>query len=104
MLIGKVEFGWEIRNRIKVTVFQTIEGKFGGKCGGKASKIHNPGRKHRTKLIFGSMIAGFMLIGKVEFSPEIRTRTKVTVFQTIGGNVGEKLLRSISLEGNVGQS
>jgi hypothetical protein len=30
-----------------------------------------------------------MLIGKVVFGLEIRTRTKVMVFQTLGGNVGE---------------
>jgi hypothetical protein len=49
-----------------------------------------------------------MLIGKVEFGEEIRTRTKVMVFQTfgghLGGNVGEKLLRSITLEGIIGQN
>jgi hypothetical protein len=49
-----------------------------------------------------------MLIGKVEFGLEIRTRNKVMVFQTFGGhlrgNVGEKLLTTVSLEGSIGQN
>jgi hypothetical protein len=49
-----------------------------------------------------------MLIGKVEFGEEIRTRTKVMLFQTfgghLGGNVGEKFLRTISLEGSIEQN
>ena len=108
MLIRKVEFGVKIRTWIKVTVFETIGGEMWGKYEGKASDNRKSGRKHRAKCIFDWLKAGFELITSEEFGLEIRTRTKVMVFQTFGGemwgNVGKKLLRSISLKGNIGQS
>jgi hypothetical protein len=49
-----------------------------------------------------------MLIGKMEFGLEIRTRSKVMVFQTnggkFGGNMREKLLTTVSLEGSIVQN
>jgi hypothetical protein len=53
MLIGKVEFGLEIRTRTEIMVFQTIGGEMWGKYEGKASKNDNSGKKYRIKLIFG---------------------------------------------------
>jgi hypothetical protein len=103
-----VEFDLEIPSRTKVMIFQTI----GGEMWGKVSKNDNSGRKYRVKLIFGQLKIGLMLIGKVEFGLEIRTRTKVMIFQTIvgkfggkcGGNMREKLLTTVSLEGSIGQN
>jgi hypothetical protein len=83
-----VEFGEEIRTRTKVMVFQTFGGEMWGKYEGKASDNRKSGRKYRAKLIFTWYNIGFLLMWTMKFGLEIRTRTKVMVFLTIGGNVG----------------
>jgi len=59
-------------------------------------------------LIFGTIKESFKMLPSVEFGLEIRNRTKVMVFQTnggkYGGNVGEKLLTTVSLEVSIEQS
>jgi hypothetical protein len=66
---------------------------------GKVSKMAISGRKHHPILIFGRFKAGFELITSEEFGLEIRTRTKVMVFQTFGGKCGGKVSKIHKSEG-----
>jgi hypothetical protein len=81
-----MKFGLEIRTRTKVMVFQTFEGK----CGGKASKIRKSGRKYRAKLIFAWYNIGLLMMWTMKIGLQIRTRTKVMVFQTFKGKMWGK--------------